>query len=477
MKDVSAGALRPGVSGEEQDPKATAADLVRPGQWKRTFTSLAERDYRWYFAGNIAFFMAMQMNLIIRGYLAYKLTDSATALAIISLTVALPMLIIAPIGGVASDWFNKRTLLILAQSFVAVVNLVVTILVLTGAIAFWHLMVAAVLTGSVMSIVMPAREAVVAQLIPQHKLMNAISLQMSGQNLTRVIGPGLGTALIALFGVGSSYGATVALFTIGVLCMLPVPSAGMSSREGDESPKEFRKDLAGGFKYVAGNPTFRVLLMTALVMPLFAFPVMQLLPVVAKDVFSSPDIGLGVLAVAGGVGGLIGSLASASFDNFERKGFLMLIGSLIMAICFIAFAVSPVLVVAAVVLAAGNVGQMIFMTTNNTVIQATVPDEFRGRVMSMLMMSFGISPLGVLPVAVAADTLGVQWAIGLSAVVFLVLVIVVFSVNKRLRNLALSQFEEAELSPAQAAQLVAEGKITREEAARLTGRAQPATGG
>jgi MFS family permease len=212
-------------------------------------------------------------------------------------------------------------------------------------------------------------------------------------------------------------------------------------------------------------------------MPLFAFPVIQLLPVVAKDVFSSPDIGLGVLAVAGGVGGLIGSLASASFDNFERKGFLMLIGSLIMAICFIAFAVSPVLVVAAVVLAAGNVGQMIFMTTNNTVIQATVPDEFRGRVMSMLMMSFGISPLGVLPVAVAADTLGVQWAIGLSAVVFLVLVIVVFSVNKRLRNLALSQFEEAELSPAQAAQLVAEGKITREEAARLTGRAQPATGG
>ncbi len=477
MKDVSAGALRPGVSGEEQDPKASAADLVQPGQWSRTFTSLAEKDYRWYFAGNIAFFMAMQMNLVLRGYLAYKLTDAALALAIISLTVALPMLIIAPIGGVATDWFNKRTLLIVAQSFVACVNLVVTILIFTGAIQFWHLMVAAIGTGSVMSIVMPAREAVVAQLIPQHKLMNAISLQMSGQNLTRIIGPTLGALLIAPFGVGTSYAVTVVLFTIGIACMLPLPSAGMSSREGDESPREFRKDLAGGFQYVAGSPVFRVLLMTALVMPLFAFPVMQLLPVVAKEVFDSPDVGLAVLAGAGGVGGLIGSLMSANFDNFERKGLLMLVGSLIMAVSFIVFAVSPFLILAALVLAAGNVGQMIFMTTNNTVIQATVPDEFRGRVMSMLMMSFGISPLGVLPVALAADAIGVEWAIGLSAIVFLVLVIVVFSINKRLRNLTLSQFEEAELSPAQAAQLVAEGKITREEAARLTGRAQPAAGG
>jgi len=472
---VRSGALPPGVSAEDQEPRVSIAALAHPGEWRQTFTSLAERDYAWYFGGNIAFFMAMQMNLILRGFLAYDLTNSAVALGLISLTVAFPMLVIAPIGGVITDWFNKRTLLIIAQGLVAAVNVVMTFLIFTDRIEFWHLMAAAVGTGSVISVVMPARQAVVPQLVPQHKLMNAISLQMSGQNLTRIVGTGLGAVLIAPFGVGTSYAVTVVLFAASVLCMFPLPSAGMSSREGNETPRDFRKDLAGGFRFVAANPLFRMLLMTALVMPLFAFPVMQLLPVFAKDVFDAPSVGLGVLAASGGVGGLIGSLIAANLDKVESKGWIMLAGALVMAACFIAFALTPVLGLAAIVIAAGNVGQMLFMTTNNTVIQARVPDEYRGRVMSMLMMSFGLSPIGVLPVTIAADAIGVQAAIAIASAVFLVLVILVFAFSPRLRELRLSQFAEAELSPAQAARLVADGKITREEAARLTGRT-PAAG-
>ena len=457
-------------------PKVRVVDAFRPSRWGGgTFTSLSERDYAWYFTGNVAFFMAMQMNLILRGFLAFELTDAASALGVISLTIAMPMLIVAPIGGVVSDWFNKRTLLIVAQAMVGVVNLGMTILIFSGAIEFWHLLVAAVGTGSVVAVVMPARQAVVPQLVPQHKLMNAISLQMGGQNLTRIVGPALGAGLIAPLGVGWAYAITVVLFALAVLSMMPLPSVGMSAREGKAPRRNFREDLTEGFRFVAKRPLFRLLLATALVLPLFAFPVQQVLPVFAADVFEWEDVGLGILAASGGVGGLVGTLIAANLDNVPRKGWVMLFGAGLMASAFIGFALMPLFWVAAVLLALGSIGQMLFMTTNNTVIQAKVPDEYRGRVMSMLMMSFGLMPLGVIPVTVAADVIGVSLAVAISSSLLLVLVMLLVTFASGLRNLQLRAFDRVELSPAQAAQLVADGKITREEADRLTGRA-PLTG-
>jgi MFS family permease len=217
-----------------------------------------------------------------------------------------------------------------------------------------------------------------------------------------------------------------------------------------------------------------MLLLTALLMPIFVFPVQQILPVFAKNVFEWEDIGLGILAASTGVGGLAGTLIAANFDYLEHKGRMMLGGAVLMAIATFAFALTPIIWGAAILLAIANMGSMLFMTTNNTVIQARVPDEYRGRVMSMLMMSFGLSPLGVIPVTVAADAWGAPAAVAGAAVALLVLVLAVFSLSGRLRNLRVGALEEAEMSPAQAARLVAEGKITREEADRLSGRASAA---
>ncbi len=424
--------------------------------------------------------MATQMNIILRGFLAFELTDAASALGLISVTIAIPMLFVAPIGGVIADWFNKRTLLLVAQTMVGLLNLVISVLILTDAIQFWHLMAAAVGTGTVVAIVMPARQAIVPQLVPRHKLMNAISLQMGGQNLTRIVGPALAASMIAPFGVGWAYSVTVLLFAISVISLLPLPSVGMVGKEADEEPRDFRKDLIGGFQFVMGSPIYRLLLGSALVLPLFAFPVLQILPVFAAEVFEWEDIGLGILASSGGIGGLTGALIAANLDDNERKGRVMLSGAFVMAAAFIAFALMPFFWLAAVLLAVGSAGQMLFMTTNNATIQAKVPDEYRGRVMSMLMMSFGIMPLGVLPVTIGADAFGVSLAVAISSTVLLVLLMLVTTLSTRLWNLRVRPFEQVELSPVQAAQLVEDGQITKEEAVRLTGRAElpgPVEGG
>lgn len=450
-------------------PTVGSSDVARESVLSRTFASLRVRDYAWFSAGNAAFFLAMQMNFTLRGYLAYELTGAASALGILALSLALPMLFAGPFGGVIADRVNKRTLLIVVQVGVAGNNATMAALILTGHVQFWHLAAAATVMGLFFAVITPARQAMVPQLVPQQLMMNAISLQMSGQNLTRIVGPAVAGLLIAPMGVGNVYLVTVALFLLSVITMFPLPKHGMVSIQAGSGGKVL-SELVGGFTFVWGTPLYRILMIMALVMPLFAFPVNQILPVFAEDVFKRGPAALGILMSVSGIGGLAGALFAAAISDYPHKGWLQIGGAASMLLGFIAFALSPAFLPALVFLALGNVGSMIFQVTNNAVIQSQVPDEYRGRVMAVLMMSFGTMPLGVLPLTFAADAWGAPIAVVVAQMIGLAVVIATVVFSPSVRNLQITNLEDAEMSPAQAARLVAEGKITREEAARLNGR-------
>jgi MFS family permease len=441
-----------------------------------TFSALRERDFAWYFTGNVCFFLAMQMNQLLRGYLAYELTDAALALGLIAMTIALPMLLVAPIGGVISDRYNKRTLLVVVQLFTALVNAVLSVLIYADLIEYWHLLVSTLCLGIAIAIAMPARQAMVPSLVPQHRMMNAISLQMGSMNLTRIVGPAVGGLLIAPLGIGNVWTIGVVLYFVSVLTVLPLPKHGMVSTVQSFG---FREDLLGGFRYLAGQPTLRILMITGMVMPLFAFPVQMVLPVFAEDVFEQGPAALGVLMAAAGVGGLIGALISANLDHVPSKSGIMLVGTFIMSVSYVFFAQSTSIgltgnsafALGLLMFGIGNIGGMLFQTTNNATIQAIVSDELRGRVMSLLMMSFGIMPLGILPLTIAVDAFGAPNTVAVSSIVMLLALLAFFALSPRLRNLRLEALAHAELSPSQAAALVAEGKLSPEDAERLTGRA------
>lgn len=450
-------------------PRLTWRAMLQPSQWSRTFTSLGEREYAWFFAGNLAFFMGMQMQMILRGYLAFDITGNATSLGWIAASVAIPMLLVAPFGGVTADRMNKRTLLIVTQSLAALASFVIAFLIIVELIEFWHLVSISFGTGLLFSFNMPARQSLVPALVPQHKLMNAISLQMGGMNVTRIFAPAVGGLLIAPMGVGWVYALTTVLFVIAVASEFHLPKAGMVSQE---ARKAFFVDLGDGFRYIAREPTIRLLMTAALVMPLFGFPVQQMLPVFAEDVFHKGGVGLGLLAAATGVGGLAGAMIAANLESQPYKGRLMFIGGLLMGTFTLAFAASSMFLLALVFLASMGVGQMLFQATNNTVIQAMAPAEVRGRVMSVMMMSFGLMPLGVVPVTIAADRIGAPTSLAISACFLLGSLVLLWGLSPRLRQLRLDVFEKAELSAVRAAELVAQGKLTREEADRLMGRAR-----
>lgn len=451
----------PGASSQQADQPANK------GIWQNTFASLAEREYAWFFSGHLLFSMGMQMQFILFGFLAFHLTGSAKILGLVGLAGAFSTLFVGPLGGAFADRLDKRYLIAAAQTCAAVSMAVIAVLTISDVIKVWHLVVASLLNGALMSINMPARQALVPQLVPRHKLMNAISLQMGGMNLTSIIGPALASFLIDPLGIGWVYGIGAALFLGATWSMLRLPKHGMVF---EREQRSVISELREGFGFVWRDPTLRALILLNLLMPMLFFPARQLLPVFAVEVFERGASGLGMMATAAGIGGVLGALLSANLSHEPRKGPLMFLGGMTMALFTMLFALAPAFELAVLCLAISAAGQMLLMNTTSTVIQASLPSEMRGRISAMMGMSFGLSPVVVFPIAVAADSFGAPATIAVSSLVSLALLAGFFASSPRLRHLRQDALQRSQLSEVQAATLVARGEINREEAANLSGR-------
>jgi MFS family permease len=412
---------------------APAAPVPHAAGWRATFASLSVPDYARYFYGMVAFFAGMNMMIVLRGYLVYDITGSPAALGLIMLSVALPMLVMAPIGGVVADRVDKRVLMIWAQIAVFGLNLINTVLIITEVIEFWHLMVLSTLSGAAFSFNMPARQAIVPSLVPRQMLMNAISLGSSAMNATRILAPAIGGLLIAPIGIGGGFAVLTALYGLAVVFTFGLPAL---PPHRDSGRATFLRDFGEGFRYVRGNRLVLGLLLLGTVPMIFAMPYQTLLPVFASDdVWGVGSSGLGVLQAMSGVGGLIGGLLVANMDSYPHKGRLILFGAAGMGVFLVGFALSPAFGFALPMLAVVGLTSMIFMTVTNTVLTSVIPDEVRGRVMSVLMMSFGLMPLGGVPASIAAGAIGAPAVVAIGGVLLVATVLAAFAVFPQFRTL------------------------------------------
>lgn len=400
--------------------------------WRGTFASMSIPDYAMYFWGMVAFFAGMNMMIVLRGYLVYDLTDSEIALAMVMLGIALPMLFIAPIGGVVADRIDRRTLMIWAQVAVTLLNLVNTILIVAGVVEFWHLMILSTLSGIAFSFNMPARQAAIPNLVPRDLLMNAMSLGSSAMNGTRIIAPAVGGLLIAPIGIGGGFAVLTGLYALSVVFTLGLPRMAPAAQEKTVT---FFSDFAGGFRYIKGNQLVLGLLLLGTVPAIFLMPYQTLLPVFAEDVWDVGATGLGALQAISGVGGLVGGLMVANMDRYPRKGRIMFLAAMGTGVFLIAFAMSPTFGVALPMLAMVGLTSMIFMTVNNTVITSVIPDNVRGRVMSVLMMSFGLMPLGAVPASIAAAYIGTPAVVAIGGVLMMASVAAFYALYPQFRQL------------------------------------------
>ncbi len=401
--------------------------------WRYGVRSLENRQFKWIFGSNLAFFFAMNGQFVVRSILAFRLTDSAFALGLVNLAVALPMLVISPFGGVVADRVERKRLIMIGQALLLVNEVVICGLLISGTLQFWHLLCAVSVMGCIFPFIMPARQAIVANVVGREGLSNAMALQMGAMNMARVAGPVTAGFVVAVVGLNWMYLVAVALYLIGLLSISRIDRC-PPERETEDASGVLR-DLADGVKYVKGDAPVRVMLLFSLVPILLAMPFQALLVVFTDDVWKVGDGGLGILQACAGLGGIIGSVLVAWRGETPQKLRMLMASVLGFGGTLFLFALSPWFILALPLVLVSDIFASTFNTVNNTIIQVLIPDAVRGRVNSLLMMTFGLTPLGTLPVSAAAQAWGAPVAVAGASLITIVVSVLFYFGSQPLRTI------------------------------------------
>ncbi|MBT5772775.1 MAG: MFS transporter [Dehalococcoidia bacterium] len=408
------------------------------GIW-RTFDSLRDPNFRWFLASMFGHFAAMNTQMFIRGYMVFQLTGSYAYLASIGVAQGVPMLLFALFGGVLADAVpQKKYVVQIGQALNAVNAFVVAFWILTDMIAVEHLLAAAFIQGVINALQMPSRQALTPEVVGMARLTNALGLSTAGMNFNRLVMPGLaGWGLAAINpeeGIGGTeyvYLAMGTAYILAVLAMFRVPTS-PAPVDQRRTVRGALEDLIDGFRYMQRTPTVKLLLLSNLLIVTASMPYFMLLAGFVDEVLGASKAQLGFLISIQGVGSLAGSLFIASMAA-RGRGKMMLLSSLLLGVALIFFAASTNYWLTAGILVIVGLGQSGRMSLGNVLVQSYSEDAYRGRVMSIYMMEFGVTLIGTFFVGMLAAWIGVQWAIGGTAVWLVALVLYLMARTELMR--------------------------------------------
>jgi len=385
----------------------------RRWDWRTPFISLRNRNFRIFTIGSLVSITALQMQQLAQNYLVYQLTGMATAIGYVSAAVGGSMLVFSFAGGIAADRVGKRKLLAISQLGIAVFALFIGLMITMELIQVWHIVVTSVAIGILAAFNNPARQSYVPDLVGTEHLMNALALSSGIMNMTRIAGPALAGVLIGIFGVGPLYYTKFVAYCIFVTVLLFIPIAGKASSHVSRS---FFKEALDGLRYLRSDRRVLNLLILAVVPVVFGMPYVNFLPVFQEAVFHVGPAELGVMMAVVGGGAVVGSMAIASLGDYRHKGRILLASGLGFGATLVLFAIVantgafvPSLVILALVGGAGTA----YMALNNALVMMLTPAEMRGRVMGVFMTTFGLMPLGSLPMGILSDTIGAPLTVGI----------------------------------------------------------------
>lgn len=402
----------------------------------QTLSSFKNPLYRLYFGALVGQMASMNMQMVARSFLAYELTGSEAVLGIIVMAGTIPMLLLSLYGGVIAERLQKRLIMITGQAGSAVVALGVALALTMGYIggdhpeSWWILVVASLLQGTIMGLMMPSRQAILPELVGEEMLLNAVSLNTMGMNFFRITSPALAGFLIEAFDYEAVYFTMTGLYLMAVIFISFLPSTGTIKASKDSAFLQIKE----GLSYVRKETTIFCILMITMVGVVLSFPYMMLLPVFAVDILNVGPGGMGILVSASGIGAITATLILASLPN-KKRGLLLLAGSLILGLALMVFAFSRSWYLSLFSITFVGIGQAARMALGNALIQYYVDDSYRGRVMSIYMMNFGIMGLGVFVAGILAEYMGVQLVVGGMAVILVIMSVFAIVFMTRIRRL------------------------------------------
>ncbi|MCP5178350.1 MAG: MFS transporter [Pseudomonadales bacterium] len=392
------------------------------------FRALEIPDYRLLFFGSLAASFAMNMQIMARGWLVYQLTGSEMDLSYVTLSFMIPTVLFSLWGGVLADSYPKRPLIVIGQTLNALATLAMAIIIYTERVTFSDFIWFGFFNGTVLALSMPARQAFVPELVPDRLILTATSLNTSGWNFARIVGPALAGMLIAFVADGderSYFGVAVVYFVMFSLYLVSAVSMGLLSRRGEVHPRNGNAlgEVLGAFRYIRANPPVLGLLVLSVIPFLFGMPLNTLLPAFNHDILGGGADDLGYLISAMGTGAIIGSLYTAGLEGLKRKGFWVVVTCIGWGLATSAFGLAGSVVIGLIAILVVGLLSSVNSSLNRGVLQVQVEPAMRGKILSIDMMSHGLMPLGLMPISYIAETWGVSVALVASGAFFVLLVL------------------------------------------------------
>jgi len=383
-----------------------------------TLRAFRHRNYRLYFFGQIISLTGTWMQSVAQSWLVYRLTGSASMLGMVGFASQFPVFLLAPVGGSFADSHPRRRSLIVVQVSAMILAVLLAALTFTNRIESWHIVLFASLLGVVSAFDIPIRQSFVVEMVGRDDLMNAIALNSSMMNGARIIGPAVAGVLVAAVGEAWCFLLNAISFLAVIVCLMMIT---VGNQPPAEHPGARLDAIIEGFRFVLRTRPIRALLILLGVVSLVGWPYQVLMPIFAAQILNGGPRGLGLLMGSSGIGALIGALLLAGRQGVRGLGDWVMLSCAGLGVSLVFFAFSRNFWVSMLLLLPVGFCGMVQMASSNTLIQAMVLDQFRGRVMAVYSMMFmGMSPIGALIAGLLANSLGAPLAIAAGAVICVV---------------------------------------------------------
>jgi len=369
-----------------------------------TFASLRVRDFRPLLIVTILSNAAQWIQSVTLSWLVYELTGSGTMLGTLNVVRSSASLSLTPLAGVLIDRINRKFLMISTNGWLFAISLAYGIILMSGRVQIFDLFLFTFLGGITAAITISLQQVLVFDLVPRRFTPNAVALVQTGWSLMRSIGPGIGGFLLLWLGPGENFMVQAGAY---ILAAYSITRIRFPARKSVAVRSSMFQNIREGFRYVVKEPVTRNFMMIGWILPLLIIPNFAALPpIYAKLVFHGGPEVLGYLLSSVGVGGILGGVVVASLDRFERRGLLQLGSLFLTGLSLIGFALCTSILPALFFLVLSGLFEMIFLTTNQTLIQLSIPDELRGRVTSLINLNTVLFPLGSFIAGAGSDLLG-----------------------------------------------------------------------
>lgn len=396
------------------------------------FIALKHKNFRYYWIGMCVSLIGTWMQNIAQPWLAYTLTNSPFLLSLIGIVQFTPMLILSLFAGVIIDKFSKRKILLFTQSASFAITLILAILVWTGRVQYWHILIMATVLGVVNTVDMPSRQSIIIDLVGKEDLMNAIALNSMVFNLARIIGPAIAGIVMGYAGIAVCFFANAISFCAVVISLFFVKLNDVKnkSQKNDVTVLEEIKD---GLKYIYHK---KILLNTILILAIIGTFVPNfnvLVPVFAKEILNQNEAGFGILMSFMGFGSFLGAMFIAAFSKSGPKKFVVHVVPLIVAVSLIITGYTNVYLLTGIFLAITGFFFISFTSSANSTLQLNSGNEYRGRVMSVYTLVFsGSTPIGNFYAGMFAEHFNARIGFVACGVIIILFMIPLLLIRKRM---------------------------------------------